>query len=92
MCFSYLIELRDSYDLSLNFKLILCQQIFFCFLEVKFPTKFGETVESALDTGFCRSYLSGFGPVGKLNALNAIICDWLICALNVVCNSNRRVF
>ena len=63
----------------------------FCFVEVKFPTKLGETVESTLNTGFCRSYLSRFGSVGKLNALIAIICGWLICALNMVYNSKRMV-
>ena len=46
LCFPYLIELWDWYDLSLNFKLILCQQIY-CYLEVRFPKKFSETVESA---------------------------------------------
>ena len=45
----------------------------FWFLEVKFPTKFSKTVESAKGKGFCTSYLSGLDRVGKLNAPNANI-------------------
>ena len=45
------------------------------------------TVEAACNLGFCRRYLSGFSPAGKLNAPNSITWDWLVRTFNAGCIS-----
>ena len=44
------------------------------------------TLKSAQNIGFCRRYLNGLGPVGKLNAPNANTWNSLVCAFKVGVN------
>ena len=58
---------------------------------MKFHTKFYE--KSGIYNGYkaLQEFSKRVIQVDKLNADNVIICDWLICASNVVCNSKRKV-
>ena len=45
-----------------------------------------------IEYGFCSSYLSGFRPVDKINASNAMMEDWLVRTFNAGCILKRIMF